>query len=349
MFFNIDFEVTNRCNASCDFCPRDATPHQGLMSREVFDQALSHLRDFGHLIEGAMPDAAIQVYLCGLGEPLLNKRVAEYVQKTKDAGFTCGIATNGALLDERRGRAVLDAGLDNIAINVSEIDDDYEAIYKLPFEKTRDNVVRFHDMAEGRCDVTMVLVDHRKSDEHIEAMRQYWHQFGITQTMRYEIMNRGGALFVDTMQYDAYPDADEAADLLAQRGVTEPLCAAPFYLPFVGYDGQYYLCCSDWTKKAPLGSVFDETFVTTLDRKLDYVLTRDPVCRHCNHDPINKVADKLMQIRTGQATDADLETLITTLDEGNDTINALVDDLRGLVAPDEMATPTRRRISLAID
>ena len=32
MAISIDFEVTNRCNASCHFCPRDRTPHQGLMS-----------------------------------------------------------------------------------------------------------------------------------------------------------------------------------------------------------------------------------------------------------------------------------------------------------------------------
>ena len=40
MTFTIDIELTNRCNAKCHFCPRDQTPHQGLMSPEVFEQAL---------------------------------------------------------------------------------------------------------------------------------------------------------------------------------------------------------------------------------------------------------------------------------------------------------------------
>ena len=39
-FFNLDIEPTNRCNANCYFCPRDQTPHQGLMTTEMFDQAL---------------------------------------------------------------------------------------------------------------------------------------------------------------------------------------------------------------------------------------------------------------------------------------------------------------------
>ena len=31
----IDFEVSNRCNAKCHFCPRDQTPHQGSMPPDV--------------------------------------------------------------------------------------------------------------------------------------------------------------------------------------------------------------------------------------------------------------------------------------------------------------------------
>ena len=42
----IDIEVTNRCNAKCHFCPRDETPHEGLMTPEVFDQALRRAEEY---------------------------------------------------------------------------------------------------------------------------------------------------------------------------------------------------------------------------------------------------------------------------------------------------------------
>ena len=42
----VDIELTNRCNAKCYFCPRDQTPHQGLMTPEVFDQALARAIEF---------------------------------------------------------------------------------------------------------------------------------------------------------------------------------------------------------------------------------------------------------------------------------------------------------------
>ena len=45
-FFNLDIEPTNRCNADCYFCPRDQTPHQGLMTVEVFDQSLSRAVEY---------------------------------------------------------------------------------------------------------------------------------------------------------------------------------------------------------------------------------------------------------------------------------------------------------------
>ena len=46
MQFVIDMEVTNRCNAKCHFCPRDRTPHQGLMSPEVFEAGLQRAVEY---------------------------------------------------------------------------------------------------------------------------------------------------------------------------------------------------------------------------------------------------------------------------------------------------------------
>ena len=70
--------------------------------------------------------------------------------------------------------------------------------------------------------------------------------------MQYEIMNRGGALFVDHMQYETLPQLASARELLEATGV-HSVCGAPFVFLFIGYDGQYYLCCSDWKKEVADG------------------------------------------------------------------------------------------------
>src|SRR5690606_8892224 len=100
-FFNLDIEPTNRCNAKCYFCPRDQTPHQGLMSVETFEQTLRRVVEFSEVARERF-DKPIKVNLCGLGEPLLNRHTPDFVRQIREAGFECSLTTNGALLDERR-------------------------------------------------------------------------------------------------------------------------------------------------------------------------------------------------------------------------------------------------------
>ena len=300
-FFNLDIETTNRCNAHCYFCPRDQTPHQGLMTVDVFDQALARAVEFGAIAREHY-QTHMKVNLCGLGEPLLNRNTPDFVRKVRAANFECSISTNGSLLDERHSRALLEAGLQGAEINVGEVDDDYEQIYGLPFEKTCENVVRFSEMAGDQCQVRMVLVNHRGDADQMARMTEFWTSRGIRHFLPFEVMNRGGALFVDEMQYASFPERSEAVSLLEARDV-QPICSVPFTLLFIGYDGQYYLCCSDWKKEVGLGSVFDTSFAAVSRAKLEHVTTGEPICKNCNHDPINRLTDVLRGSRDDGARD----------------------------------------------
>jgi organic radical activating enzyme len=223
---NVDVEVTNRCNAKCHFCPRDRTPHQGLMSPEVFAKALERAVEYRGRIAD-LPNPELHVSLCGLGEPLLNRNVVDYVRLARAEGFFVKMSSNASLLDERRSAALLEAGLQQILINVGEEGDDYEAVYHLPFERTLQNVLRFNEMSAGACEVTMVIVDHRGNPDHVARMTKYWSDRGIPQALTYQIMNRGGSLFVEHMQYGTYPE--QAAALARLEGkLGGAVCPAPF-------------------------------------------------------------------------------------------------------------------------
>jgi MoaA/NifB/PqqE/SkfB family radical SAM enzyme len=341
MELSVDIELTNRCNAKCHFCPRDQTPHEGLMSPEVFDQSLLRAIEYRDVAREKL-DASVRVSLCGLGEPLLNRHAPEFVRKVRDAGFNVAISSNGSILDERRGTALLDAGLQKILINVGDEGDEYEKVYQLPFDKTRDNVARFAQMAEGRCEVDVVLVDHHRDAAHIEKMKQFWRGYGIKNFFTYGIMNRGGALFVDHMQYESMPQLDFARDQLESKGGS-PVCGAPFGYLFIGYDGQYYLCCSDWKKETPMGSVFDESFLSVTAKKLQFVVSRDPVCKTCNLDPLNKLTDELRAIDAGEADAADAELVLESVLADNALVHDLVERL-GFPIPDPAPRVGRRYI-----
>jgi MoaA/NifB/PqqE/SkfB family radical SAM enzyme len=305
--YTIDIELTNRCNADCYFCPRDATPHQGLMSEEVFEQALLRATEIRELNQQIDPTVETVVSMCGLGEPLLHKRAADFIRRSRDEGFYTTMSSNGALLDDRRGNAVLDAGLQTIYINVGERGQEYVDIYKLPFERTRENVVRFADMAGDRCKIVMVLVDHRRDKAHIADMERYWRDAGMTNFATFDIMNRGGALFVDHMQYESRTEMATAARMIAERE-GEALCAVPFLSTFVGYDGNVYLCCSDWKKEAPVASVFDDD-VPYMHTKLAMVAGRESPCTTCNLDPLNHLADELRARSEGADDAVDVDAL----------------------------------------
>jgi MoaA/NifB/PqqE/SkfB family radical SAM enzyme len=262
------------------------------MGQEVFDQTLGRVVEFNKVVVDLFGESIPTVNICGLGEPLLNKNTPKYAAQVRDAGFACQLISNASLLDEERGQALLDAGLQSVWLNVGEHDDDYNDIYKLPFEKTRENVVRFAEMAGGRCQVHIVLVDHRQDPDHLAEMKEFWGAYGLNDFLQFDVMNRGGTLFVDHMQYEAYPEQSEALELLQSAGDVPP-CMVPYMFLFVGYDGQYYLCCSDWKKEVPLGSVFDTSFVGVMREKFRHIRSREPICKSCNHDPVNRITDLL--------------------------------------------------------
>jgi len=324
--FTVDIELTNRCNAKCSFCPRDATPHQGMMSPETFDQALLRAVEYQRIAAPVLGEASGSVSLCGLGEPLLNKHAAAFARQATDAGFQVQLSSNGALLDERRSEAMLDAGLKRVYLNVGERDEAYEAIYQLPFEKTRRNVVRFAEMAEGLCDVYLVLVDAKGDPAHVQEMKDYWAQFGIQAFVEYELINRGGALFVDHMQFETLPELEQARGMLAGRG-EGAICGAPFAFLFVGYDANYYLCCSDWTKAVPLGTVFDASFADVIRAKLERVITREPICKTCNLDPHNQLTEKLRAVADGDATMAEADALAASITTMSDAIRTALEGM----------------------
>jgi hypothetical protein len=215
----------------------------------------------------------------------------------------------------------------------------------LPFERTRQNIVRFLEMAEGRCEVFLVLVDYRRDLDHVRAMEAYWRQLGVKKFANYDVMNRGGTLFVDDMQFQSYPQLAQAREILDEAGV-DTVCSAPFRYLFIGYDGIYYLCCSDWEKQVPLGSVFDTSFVAIARRKLEHAMSREPICRTCNHDPINRMAYELRAIDAGEADPSCRDQLTAELRANSEVVEAslrLADTVSHEV-PERVRHPFPRRL-----
>ena len=339
---NLDIELTNRCNADCYFCPRDQTPHQGIMSPETFAKALERAVE---LRDGGARAAAreMRISLCGLGEPLLNPRAVDCVRMVREAGFRCAMASNGSVLTETKAIALLDAGLQEIDLNVGEEGEEYEAIYGLPFQRTLDNVVRFAELAEGRCKVNIVLVDHREDEAHRDHMKRFWQAKGLSEFVVFPIMNRGGALQVERMDYAETAEHVRRSTQILQDRVGAPICQAPFVFLFIGYDGKYYLCCADWKKEAAYGTVFDAGLVDVLGPKLRATRSRELVCHTCNIDPVNILADRLRAYDRGEITAAMVEAAVADISSDNSVLEQLIEDMAPGLTTDPAYLGGRRR------
>ena len=101
-------ETTNRCNLLCTTCPRtyvDLEPPAD-MSWELFTSIVDQV-----------PEAQRAV-LHGVGEPMLVKNLPRMVRYLKDRGTYVLFNTNGTLLNDKNGRALIDAGLDELRVSL---------------------------------------------------------------------------------------------------------------------------------------------------------------------------------------------------------------------------------------
>src|SRR3954469_22616345 len=97
-------ETTNRCNLLCTTCPRTYAELEppADMSWELFTSIVDQISD----IERAV--------LHGVGEPMLVRHLDRMVRYLKDRGTYVLFNTNGTALNEKNGRALIDAGLDEL-------------------------------------------------------------------------------------------------------------------------------------------------------------------------------------------------------------------------------------------
>ena len=107
-------EPTTRCNLHCRTCVRNVweEPLED-MSAATFERVLDGLRDLPELRE---------VVFGGYGEPFGHPQILDYLRAIKRLGVKTTVSTNGTLLSEERGRALVDLGVDGVTVSLDGTD-----------------------------------------------------------------------------------------------------------------------------------------------------------------------------------------------------------------------------------
>ncbi len=103
-------EPTSRCNIACRTCMRNTWDEtMGGMGEETFERVLDGLRAIG---------SRPTVMFAGIGEPTSHPRIVEMVRRVKEIGCGVELTTNGTILNARRSRQLIDAGLDVLWVSL---------------------------------------------------------------------------------------------------------------------------------------------------------------------------------------------------------------------------------------
>ena len=264
-------ETTNRCNLLCTTCPRtyEQLEPEADMSWDLFTSLIDQY-----------PNIA-RVVLHGIGEPMLVKDIARRVQYLKDRNIYVLFNTNGTLLNNANGRALIDAGLDELRVSLDAAEPDtYEMVRgKDFFHKIVTNVGNFTKMQQElnapKPRVSLWLTGLRETVDQLPSFVRLSHSIGVFEVylqrlvffddpMSSESLARAeSALFEHTTEREeqlireAEDVAKELGVMFSASGAVDPgesirmqrtdnpwsLCRRPWSLMYITANGRVLPCC----------------------------------------------------------------------------------------------------------
>jgi MoaA/NifB/PqqE/SkfB family radical SAM enzyme len=263
-------ETTNRCNLLCTTCPRTYAELEppADMSWELFTSIVDQIPD----VERAV--------LHGVGEPMLVRNLPRMVRYLKDRGTYVLFNTNGTVLNEKNGRALIDAGLDELRVSLDASNaKSYAAIRgKDYFNRILRNVRNFREMQERgghvKPRVSAWLTGLKETVADLPAFVKVAAEIGVREVYLQRLVffetdaigkARPDQALYEQMSREEAAYLDEAAALAAAHGITfsasgaasEPgmslkrhddgspwsLCRRPWTVMYFTANGRALPCC----------------------------------------------------------------------------------------------------------
>ena len=263
-------ETTNRCNLLCTTCPRtyEELEPPADMSWELFSSIVDQVPNLQRAV------------MHGVGEPMLVKNLPRMVRYLKDRGTYVLFNTNGTVLNEKNGRALIDAGLDELRVSFDAANGEtYRVIRgKNYFQRILRNVRAFRDLQEreGRLKprVSAWLTGLRDTIEQLSDFVRVAAETGVKEVYLQRLvffadnaigMARPDQALYEQLSREEAIHIDRAAQLAASLGITfnasgaasEPgvslkrtdqgspwsLCRRPWTLMYITANGRALPCC----------------------------------------------------------------------------------------------------------
>jgi radical SAM protein with 4Fe4S-binding SPASM domain len=263
-------ETTNRCNLLCTTCPRtyEELEPPADMSWQLFCSIIDQIPNLARAV------------LHGVGEPMLVKNLPRMVRYLKDRGTYVLFNTNGTVLNEKNGRALIKAELDELRVSFDAANaESYKAIRgKNYFNRILRNVRAFRDLQEreghSKPRVSAWLTGLRETVEQLPEFVRVAAEAGVREVYLQRLVffaeNAIGKARADQALYEQLSSEeashiDHATAIAASLGITfsasgaasEPgmslrrsdngspwsLCRRPWTVMYITANGRALPCC----------------------------------------------------------------------------------------------------------
>jgi len=243
-FFCID--PTSLCNARCIMCGVDPRKRKKMwMPDDMFDKIVAELSGYSDHIE--------RVGLFVIGEPLLDPKLEEKIEKLKKAGIKCTyLNSNASLLFPERAERLIRAGLDRIHISIDSLKPErYESIRRgLKFDDVYNNTlefIRLRNKLKPELVIRIQMILQEINLDEVESFQAHWRgKVGPNdQVVVPRVFNWGNVQ--DAMRFESRQAANRIP------------CIALWSTLEAMANGDVHLCCVDVEGAVKLGNVRDRT------------------------------------------------------------------------------------------
>ena len=263
-------ETTNRCNLLCTTCPRtyEELEPPADMSWQLFCSIVDQIPNLSRAV------------LHGVGEPMLVKNLPRMVRYLKDRGTYVLFNTNGTVLNEKNGRALIEAELDELRVSFDAANaESYKVIRgKNYFNRILRNVRAFRDLQEreghDKPRVSAWLTGLRETVEQLPEFVRVAAEAGVREVYLQRLvffgenaigMARADQTLYEQLSREEARYLDRATEIAAALGIafsasgaaSEPgmslkrghhgspwsLCRRPWTVMYITANGRALPCC----------------------------------------------------------------------------------------------------------
>lgn len=272
-------EPTNACDLNCIMCPRNN------MKRLVGQLPIELYKD---IIDQGFGKGLTNVYFQGFGEPLINKRITDFIRYAKEKNLHTGMTTNASFLTNEMSKDLINSGLDEIHFS---IDGFRESTYKKirgrdNLLEVRKNVLGFIELMQGKIKpvVEVQIIIMPETEEDIGDFKEYWREKlkGIPHSSQF------------VKEYNNWGDKVKRKTILPDfifKNHVQVSCRRLSYAMAINHDGIAVACCNDFDNNLLIGDLKSQTLeqvwngkpmMMLRDAHIKKNLENHPICLNCD-------------------------------------------------------------------